>query len=393
MKGMKKVLIFSLTYYPNFFGGAEVAIKEITDRLDPQEYSFDMITLRIEKKLPKFEKIGNVNIYRIGMVSNSVNNNRKLPYYLHLSKYFYIPLAIFKAWKLNRLNRYNMIWSMMATYNSFAAIIFKLLNPKIKYILTLQEGDPIEYLKRRALPLYPLFKMIFTKADIIQVISHFLGDWAKDMGAKCPIVVIPNGVNFKLFNTRDENKINEIRKIYRKDPNDILLITTSRLVFKNAIDDVIYSLKYLPANVKFLILGQGPLKPQYDKIIQEEKLGDRIYFIGQVAYKDMPPYLHACDIFVRPSLSEGFGNSFIEAMAASIPVIATPVGGIVDFVKDRITGLMVNVKDPADIARKVKMLIHDKNMTTSIVKNSLEMVGEKYDWDYITSDMKRDVLV
>jgi glycosyltransferase involved in cell wall biosynthesis len=54
---------------------------------------------------------------------------------------------------------------------------------------------------------------------------------------------------------------------------------------------------------------------------------------------------------------------------------------------------MVNVKDPADIARKVKILIQDKNMTSSIVKNSLEMVGEKYDWDYITSDMKRDVLV
>ncbi|MCG2695311.1 hypothetical protein L6261_04530, partial [Candidatus Parcubacteria bacterium] len=65
---MKKILIFSTVYYP-FVGGAEVAIKEITDRIGDIE--FDMVTLRFDKNLPKFEKIGNVNVYRIGFVSNS----------------------------------------------------------------------------------------------------------------------------------------------------------------------------------------------------------------------------------------------------------------------------------------------------------------------------------
>lgn len=390
---MKKVLIFSLTYYPNFFGGAEVAIKEITDRLSLSDYEFDMITLRFDKKLPKYERIGNVNVYRVGFVSNNLDNNRKLPYYLHLNKYLYIPEAILKAISMHRKNKYDIAWSMMATYNSFAAIIFKLFNPKVKYVLTLQEGDPIEYLKRRALPLYPLFKMIFTKADTIQVISKFLGDWAREMGAKCPIITIPNGVNFKLFSTVDESKVKEIKAYYKKNDGDIWLITTSRLVIKNAIDDVIHSLKYLPHNVKFLILGQGPLKPQFEKIILENNLVDRVYFVGQVSYMDMPPYLHASNIFIRPSLSEGFGNSFIEAMAARLPVIATPVGGIVDFVHDRSTGLMVNVKDPKDIAKKVSILIEDSNLRSKIIDTSFEMVRENYDWNLIAQNMQKQILL
>ena len=60
--GKKRVLIFSLAYIP-FVSGAELAVKEITDRINDLE--FDLVTLRFDKKLPKFEKAGNVNVYRI----------------------------------------------------------------------------------------------------------------------------------------------------------------------------------------------------------------------------------------------------------------------------------------------------------------------------------------
>ena len=61
---MKKILIFSLVYYPRFIGGAEVAVKEITDRILPAEISFDMVTLR--KSALKSERLGNINVYRVG---------------------------------------------------------------------------------------------------------------------------------------------------------------------------------------------------------------------------------------------------------------------------------------------------------------------------------------
>jgi glycosyltransferase involved in cell wall biosynthesis len=102
----------------------------------------------------------------------------------------------------------------------------------------------------------------------------------------------------------------------------------------------------------------------------------------------MVQYLQASDIFIRPSLSEGFGNSFIEAMASGIPVIATPVGGIVDFLTDGETGLFCEVKNPRSIAQKVEKLIKDRESREYIVKNAKKMVEEDYAWTNIVGEMK-----
>ena len=87
----------------------------------------------------------------------------------------------------------------MAHATGIAASLFKLLKPKIPYNLTLQEGDPTEYIERLALPAWPLFKRAFTKADRIQVISTFLGRWAVRMGFKGEPILIPNAVDVEHF--------------------------------------------------------------------------------------------------------------------------------------------------------------------------------------------------
>lgn len=391
---VKKILIFSLVYYPRFIGGAEIAIKEITDRIPNEEIQFDMVTLCLDSKLPRYERIGNINIYRVGWTGDQKNSSDSLLWYLHLNKYAFILTGFVKAVSLHKKNKYDAIWSMMATYNSFAAIIFKILNTKIPFILTLQEGDPIKYIKRRALPLYPLFKMIFTKADCIQTISQYLADWAKDMGAKCPIVVVPNAVDFKLFsNRKSEDELDKLKQKLGKKNDDIFLITTSRLVVKNATGDTIDSLQYLPENVKFIVLGTGYQEKELKERVKDLKLENRVQFLGYIPHKDMPQYLHISDIFIRPSISEGFGNSYIEAMAAGIPVIATPVGGIVDFLKDGETGLYCEVNNPKSIAQKVEKLIKDKESRDYIVKTALKMASDKYEWSLIASDMKNKVFL
>ena len=63
----KKILTFSLSYYPRSVGGAEMAIK-ITDRLDESEIEFHMVTLRFDSALPRVEKVGNVLVQRIGFL-------------------------------------------------------------------------------------------------------------------------------------------------------------------------------------------------------------------------------------------------------------------------------------------------------------------------------------
>ncbi len=368
-------MILSSAYFP-FIGGAEVAVKEITDRLS--DFQFDMITARMDKRLPKSEKIGNVNVYRMGFG------------FKELDKYIYTFLGFFKALKLYFRNRYQIVWPIMAAYSSFA-VLFKIFFPKTKILLTLQEGDPIEYIAglRRIIIFWPLYRFYFKKADCIQAISNFLAEWAKKMrGNADNIVVIPNGVDVDLFTAPVKIELEKLRKELDIGSGEKVVITASRLVKKNAVGDVIEALTYLPDNVKFLILGIGPEEQNLKLKTKNLKLEDKVIFLGQIGHQELPKYLKISDIFVRPSLSEGLGNSFLEAMAAGIPIMGTPVGGIPDFLKDGETGLFCEIKNPKSIAGKVKLLLENRELREKIVLNAQKLVKEKYDWDLIAEKMR-----
>ncbi len=381
-----------MAYYPSLVGGAEVAVKEITDRIPSdgtEGVEFDMVTLYAGTS--RFERIGNINVYRVGPKISITGNT--VPAISYLIKFQYVALAFFKSLLLHRRHKYDFIWSIMASFNGFSALFFKLVHPKIPFLLTLQEGDSVEHIKKSLGIMYPLYLKIFKKADYIQTISQFLEDYGRKMGATCPSVVIPNGVNFKFFSTKPTQS--QIKALFHEldlDPFDTILITTSRLVQKNGVGDIIDALCHFPSNplgeVKLLVLGTGPL----EKLLKEKtsllKLEKRVKFPGFVPHRDIPLYLHASHIFIRPSLSEGMGNSFIEAMAAGLPVIGTRIGGIPDFLVDRRTGLFCEVGNAESIAEKIDLLMKDKELRESIIKNACEMVKNRYDWGLIVGEMR-----
>lgn len=390
MSQKRRILIFSLVYYPNFIGGAEVAIKEITDRLG-SDFEFDMVTLRLDRNLPKTEKIGNITIHRVGWTGGKDTkvSPDSLPKFLHLNKYAMPVTAFVKAVSLHRKNKYDVVWSMMATYNSFSALFFKLFFPKVKFLLTLQEGDPIPFIKKRARPFWPLFKMIFMKADCIQAISKYLADFGLDMGAKCPIVVIPNAVDIKHFTKEYSNEeILEVKQKLNKKEDDLFLITTSRLVDKNAVEDIVKAMPLLPENINLIIAGRGYMEEDIRKLSQMLKVEKRVQFVGWLSHGDMPIYLKVSDVFIRTPISEGFGNSFVEAMAVGLPCIATPVGGILDFIEDGQTGVFAEVHNPKSIATQVMRLTKDQALVSKVKRQSFEMVKEKYDWEIVSKEMK-----
>ena len=376
--GKKRVLIFSLAYFP-LVAGAEVAVKEITDRIFPKEAEFEMVTRRFSRTDLVREQIGNILVHRVGFGG----------------KTFFPVTAFIKAVQLHQKNHFHFSWSIMANYAGFGALFFKLFHPCVPFVLTLQEGDPIEHIKKRVGVFYSIFKMIFTKADRIQAISNFLAEWAKEMGARTSPVVVPNGVDVRRFQVSSfKFQVEEREQIREKlgfNSDDTILITTSRLVEKNAVGDIIESLQYLPENVKLLIIGTGFLENDLKLKARTLNLEARINFLGFISHEELPKYLWVSDIFTRPSLSEGMGNSFIEAMVAGLPVIATPVGGIVDFLKDGETGLFCEVGNPKSIAQKVEKLMKDSESRRYILENASKMVREKYDWDLIAERMKREV--
>jgi glycosyltransferase involved in cell wall biosynthesis len=365
---MMKVLIFSLSYFPKV-GGLEVAIDEITSRIPQEEIEFDMVTMRFDKSHPKFERVGNINVYRIG------------------GGLGYLGKALFVLQALNfaRNRHYDLYWAMM-TYMLFPVVLLRFFGRQTPYVLTLQDGDPFERVFNRIhiLPFKPLLIYGFKNAFKIQVISNFLATWARQAGFKGEVHVIPNGVNPERFENSHPRALNS---------ENVTLITTSRLFEKNAVGDIIEALKFLPKSISLKILGEGPLEKKLKSKAKELGVSDRTNFLGFVPQPEIPGHLHKADIFIRPSLSEGQGISFIEAMASGIPVIATPVGGIPDFLKDGETGLLVEPRSPRLIAFQVQKLISDRVLHDKIVIAAKRLVKERYDWDLIAKEMKDKVLV
>ncbi len=377
----KNILIFSLAYKP-LIGGAEIALEEITKRL--KNINFTLITLQFDDNVSKYEAVDNFIIHRVGRVFH----NRQ---FRVLNKLLFPLSAYLKARQLERTNRFDAIWSMMASYAGFASLFFKLQKPRLPYILSLQEGTPLDAIKRKMLIVYPLFKLIFKKADIIQTISNHLAKFAIKMGGY-QVVVIPNGVDIKLFGVRPEEKRLEMRREkIGMMKGDYWIITVSRLSKKNAVADVILALPYLKRDIKLLIVGDGEQSDHLKELVAKSGLTYRVKFIGSEKYEKIPEYLHISNIFIRPSLSEGFGNSFIEAMAAGLPVIATSVGGIADFLIDRQTGLFCQVENPRSIADTVQILLNDDKLRMDIVKRAQAMVRNKYTWDKVAKEMEDKV--
>lgn len=375
-------------YYP-LVGGAEIAVKEITERTSNDGFEFDMVTLRYDRDLPKVERIGNITVYRVGFSKKKPTPENLISFPFYLIKVLYPPLAFFKGFQLSFKHRYHASWSIMS-YAGFPALFLRVLR-RMPYILTLQEGDSISHITKRwrIRAIFPLYKLVFKKAEVIQAISKFLASFAREMGAKSPIAIIPNGVTLARFthHYRDKELISLAESLHAGHETRYI-VTTSRLVPKNAVDIIIMALKYIPQHIELIVVGDGPDQSMLVGLAASEKVSERVHFVGHKDLLDIPKYLAVSDVFVRPSRSEGLGSSFIEAMAAGVPVIATGVGGITDFLKDSETGVLCNVNDPKDLAEKILLLLGNDKFRENIITTARNYVMGRYDWSTVSKQMK-----
>lgn len=366
MTQKSRVLILTTAYLPQV-GGSELAIKNITDRLP--EIFFDLITSRPSKNIPEFEKIGNVNVYRVG-------NSFGLFSFL-LPKNF-LPIAVFfKAHQLIRKNGpYKLIHAYQASQAAGGGWLLKWKYPKIPFMVTVQEGKVLNEQPW----LMKFFRyLVFKKADEVTVISNYLAQYVKSQNSKVPVSIIPNGVDLNKFKPNNNHLDSKT------------IITSSRLVEKNGVGDLIEAMVVVKNKIpdaKLKIIGDGPLKENLKLKTKKLNLENNIDFLGEISNDLLPEYLSEADVFVRPALSEGLGTAFLEAMASGLPVIGTPVGGIPDFLKDGETGLFCEVGNPDDIAGKIIKLLEDVDLRNKLAHNGRRLVEEKYDWDLIASEFK-----
>ena len=272
----------------------------------------------------------------------------------YVSKILFVLRAALCAARLHKERHFDVFWAMMS-YMLFPIVLLRWFGTRVPYLLTLQEGDPFSHAFNRwfILPFRPILSIGFKHASAVQAISIYLAEWARRLGYCGEVTVIPNGVDSAHFGS-----------VQHLILNTTALVTVSRLVHKNAIDDVIRALKFLPDSVRFRIYGTGSEEKKLKNLANELGIGSRVEFMGHIDHSKLPNALSECDIFIRPSRSEGMGNSFIEAMAAELPVIATQEGGIADFLFDAkrnpdkgTTGWAVDKNSPEQIANAVKDIL------------------------------------
>jgi len=122
----------------------------------------------------------------------------------------------------------------------------------------------------------------------------------------------------------------------------------------------------------FVVAGDGGLRHE----LERQAAGSRVRFLG--ARDDVPELLASLDVFAFPSLFEGLCLAVIEAQAAGVPVVATPVGGIRETVVDGETGLLVPTGDPGGLAAAIRRLLEDRPAAEAMAAEAKRRVRERF---------------
>jgi glycosyltransferase involved in cell wall biosynthesis len=203
------------------------------------------------------------------------------------------------------------------------------------------------------------------------------------------IMTIYNGVDLDRFNNGKTDRDQQCQQL-GLNPNrkHVGVIANIR-----PIKGLEYFLQAIPMilarhpDTEFLIVGGDATfnkeLDQYKKtlndIINRHHLHDKVHFLGR--RKEIIPIMRILDVYVCSSLSEGFSNSIIEAMATGIPVVATDVGGNSEAVEDTVTGFIVPPADAHAIANCVNRLLQDKQLCNDMGTRAVQRVQQNFTID------------
>lgn len=190
---------------------------------------------------------------------------------------------------------------------------------------------------------------------------------------KSKTVYIPNGVDTNIFKP---NKKTNMKKV---------ILSVGRLEKQKNYESLVRALSGI--DVKLRIIGRGSLKENLVNLAKERAVDLEI--IDQVKNEELPKYYNQADIFVLPSLNEGFAKVLIEAMACRMPVVVSKVGGLREIIKDRVNGLFCTIYEDS-IREKIIYLIDNQRKAESLARNGREDVVKNYD---INNLIKKEIKI
>jgi glycosyltransferase involved in cell wall biosynthesis len=219
--------------------------------------------------------------------------------------------------------------------------------------------------------------MSFMTCKFICVSKAMAGDSQKMMIPRRKIVVMHNGVDLKRFYPR---KISAVERMeFGIEANTRLIGTAGRIVPEKG---QIFLLKALACmrsegnRLKCLFLGEGPLLPFLKQKAGEFGILDMCIFAG--VRENIEMIYPMLDLFVLPSLREPFGLALLEAMACSVPVVATASGGPLDFIRSGVNGELVPPRDSKALAAKISCLLENKQRALLLGEEGRKTVESRF---------------
>ncbi len=182
-------------------------------------------------------------------------------------------------------------------------------------------------------------------------------------------------------------QVRENREMVDPDPNHPVILFVGSNMHRKGVPDLIHAapgvLEKYP-QVRFIIVGNDKSVDRLKTLCSDLKVDQNFEFAGWQSQSDLLGYYQRATMFVMPSLTEALGVTFLEAMAAGVPVIGTDVGGIPEIIQHGFNGLLVPVESPLSITEAINKLLADGALRKRLAENAITTL-DKFD---VTSMME-----
>ncbi len=337
------------------WGGAETKLLELIDHMDRERFNTTVCSLGMGDRLKtRFDEVG-------------------IPFISFERRSRMDPKLIFDVARLIRKQNIDVVMTTLF-YADVVGALASAISPN-KAVFSWETISAPEWLLwRRLLP----YRFAMRFASKVISVSHATAKWLIDKRGvpENKITVIPYGVNLDEFSPGSNPELREELGI--ADDTTIIGVV-ARLHPQKGHTYLIEAAKaIIPKfnNVKFVFVGDGELRGELEKSVTDAGLDNNFMFLG--FRSDVKELLRIFDIFVLPSLYEGLPNVILEAMACSLPVVATAVDGTVELVADEKTGFLVAPKQPMALSEKISALLKDSDKGNAMGKAGRKKVEEEY---------------
>lgn len=380
MKRKRIAILFVNKVSPKLGGGAELRMREIGKRLAKKGYEIYVVCGKTEPNLPDYEEIDGIKVYYVKTIPEFLFRFRKISFYL--SRYLFYFLSVFRIYTL--LDKVDVIVDNISPAPSFAYLLGK-IRKKTVYA-EIHEFFGYEWFKLKD-PITAFFGFLsqyllkIFKFDKIITVSKFTKRRLVMFGLDPQkIIVIPNGVDILKYS---KCKVNNAHQ------NDSI-VSIGRLVKQKGYEYLIEAMKKVireVPNVRLYIVGDGPLKNKLVAKVRKEGLDRNIVLLGKVSDEEKLRVLNTSEIFVLPSLQEGFGITLLEAMACGLPIIANDLLVFREFINQQ-NGYLVDVRDTKRFAEAIVSLLKDEDKKMEMRKYNKRR-AKLFNWDKIAEVVEK----